>query len=301
VRRRQSRRSSIDIPNDWACRPHQEELWDYFNGKDGKETFHNKRAIVFAHRRWGKDSVAVNLMAVSAMLWPGNYAYLFPLQVQARNFDRRRGGNVMDLAFPREIRRRTDKNAMFIELISGSTVQLLGSDNYNALMGTNYVGIVFSEWALSDPESWAYLRPILTENQGWGLFVSTPRGKNHAYRMYEAALSEPDHWFTLVSTVDDTDVISNERLAIDHREWMKLYGEVQGDAFFRQEYFCEFDAPLLGAVYADALKYIEAEGRICPLKIEPGIPVHTAWDLGVGDSTAILDNFLSSDPGDFLG
>jgi phage terminase large subunit len=105
--------------------------------------------------------------------------------------------------------------------------------------------------------------------------------------MYEAALSEPDHCFALVSTVDDTDVMSNERLAIDHREWMKLYGEVQGDAFFRQEYFCEFDAPILGAVYADALKYIEAEGRICPLKIEPGIPVHTAWDLGVGDSTAI--------------
>ena len=65
----------------------------------------------------------------------------------------------MDLAFPPEIRRRTDKNAMFVELINGSTVQLLGSDNYNALMGTNYVGIVFSEWALSDPESWAYLRP----------------------------------------------------------------------------------------------------------------------------------------------
>jgi hypothetical protein len=105
--------------------------------------------------------------------------------------------------------------------------------------------------------------------------------------MYEAALSEPEHWFALVSTVDDTDVMSNERLAIDHREWMKLYGGVQGDAFFRQEYFCEFDAPILGAVYADALKDIEAEGRICPLKIEPGIPVHTAWDLGVSDSTAI--------------
>ena len=89
---------------------------------------------------------------------------------------------------------------------------------------------------LSDPESWAYLRPILTENQGWALFISTPRRKNHAHRMYEAALSEPEHWFALVSTVDDTDVISNERLAIDHREWMKLYGEVQGDAFFRQEY-----------------------------------------------------------------
>jgi hypothetical protein len=93
--------------------------------------------------------------------------------------------------------------------------------------------------------------------------------------------------FSQISTVDDTDVISNERLAIDHREWMKLYGEVQGDAYFKQEYFCEFDAPILGAVFSDALKHLEAEGRVCPLKIEPGVEVCTAWDLGIGDSTAI--------------
>jgi hypothetical protein len=63
-------------------------------------TFPRQTAIVFAHRRWGKDSVALNLMAMSATLWPGNYIYMFPLLVQARtalwtNFDRRRGGNVL--------------------------------------------------------------------------------------------------------------------------------------------------------------------------------------------------------------
>ena len=40
-------------------------------------------------------------------------------------------------------------------------------------------------------------------------------------------------------------------------------------------------------MYADALQHLEAEGRICPLKIEPSVPVHTGWDLGVSDSTAI--------------
>ena len=30
-----------------------------------------------------------------------------------------------------------------------------------------------------------------------------------------------------------------------------------------------------------------AEGRICPIKIETDVRVHTAWDLGVSDSTAI--------------
>ena len=32
---------------------------------------------------------------------------------------------------------------------------------------------------------------------------------------------------------------------------------------------------------------MESEGRICDVKIEPGVKVHTAWDLGVGDATAI--------------
>jgi phage terminase large subunit len=291
--RRRALRSAIEIPNQWARRHYQDALWRYFNGPPGKpESYHNKRALCFCHRRWGKDSTAVNLMAVSAMLWPGNYAYMFPTANQGRsalwdNFDIRRGANMMELAFPEEIRRRTNHQQMFIELRNGSTIQVVGSDNYNHLVGTNYFGIVFSEWALSDPESWAYMRPILTENQGWALFITTPRGKNHAHEMWLAAKSEPEHWYTELSTVDDSGIIPNERLEVDHREYAKLYGEIQGEAFFRQEFFCDFESPILGAVYADALRYLETEGRVCPLKVEPGIKVHTAWDLGYSDATAI--------------
>jgi hypothetical protein len=154
------------------------------------------------------------------------------------NWDQARGAKVMDLAFPEEIRRRTHNNQMFLQLNNGLTIQVLGSDNYNSLMGTNYFGIVFSEWALSDPESWAYLRPILSQNQGWALFITTPRGKNHAYDMLQAAKSEPS-WFTMLSTVADTDAIPIEQQATDLREYLKLYGEIQGRAFFRQEFFVD--------------------------------------------------------------
>ena len=157
------------------------------------------------------------------------------------------------------------QNQMFLKLVNGSTIQVLGSDNYNSLMGTNYFGLVFSEWALSDPESWAYLRPILSQNKGWALFITTPRGKNHAYDMLQAAKSEPN-WFTTLSTVADTDAIPIEQQATDLREYVKLYGQIQGQAFFRQEFFCDFDSPILGAVYADALGYLESEGRIKRLK-----------------------------------
>ena len=268
---RRPRRSNIEIPNQLTVKWYQVPLFEFFNGLPGtKPDFRNKRALVFAHRRWGKDICAINLVAVSAMLWPANYAYLFPLQTQARsalweNWDQVRGAKVMDLAFPEEIRRRTHNNQMFLKLVNGSTIQVLGSDNYNSLMGTNYFGLVFSEWALSDPESWAYLRPILSQNKGWALFITTPRGKNHAYDMLQAAKSEPN-WFTTLSTVADTDAIPIEQQATDLREYVKLYGQIQGQAFFRQEFFCDFDSPILGAVYADALGYLESEGRIKRLK-----------------------------------
>jgi hypothetical protein len=158
---RRPRRSNIEIPNQLTAKWYQVPLWEHFNGSPGTQPdFRNKRAFVFAHRRWGKDIIAINLMAMSAMLWPANYCYLFPLQTQARsalweNWDQARGAKVRDLALPEEIRRRTHNNQMFLQLTNGSTIQALGSDNYNSLMGTNYFGIVFSEWALSDSESWA--------------------------------------------------------------------------------------------------------------------------------------------------
>jgi hypothetical protein len=116
--------------------------------------------------------------------------------------------------------------------------------------------------------------------------IHKPRGKNHAHRMLEIARTEP-HWFWQVSTVNDTGMIPNERLLVEEREIVKQYGQFQGQANFQQEFFCSFESPILGAVYADALQHLEAEGWICLLKIETSMPVHTGWDLGVSDSTAV--------------
>jgi phage terminase large subunit len=107
----------------------------------------------------------------------------------------------------------------------------------------------------------------LVENGGWALFITTQRGKNHAHRMLEIARTEP-HWFWQISTVDDSGIIPNERLLVEEREIVKQYGEIQGTAYFQQEFFCSFESPILGAVYADALQspgsggsYLSAEGR----------------------------------------
>lgn len=251
-----------------------------------------KRAVEIAHRRWGKDDVALHRAAVAAFERPGALWHLLPEAANARKaiwdaVNPRTGKRRIDDAFPAalvESRRETD---MFIRFKSGSTWQVVGSDNYNSLMGTPPVGITFSEYALADPQAWAYMRPILEENGGWALFITTPRGRNHAHNMLELAKSEPS-WFGETITARDSPVFTEEQLQRIHREMIAEYGEDDGDALFSQEYLCSFDAPLVGAFYAKLMSDADAHGRIISdVPYEPMYPVETAWDLGYSDDTTI--------------
>jgi hypothetical protein len=48
-----------------------------------------------------------------------------------------------------------------------------------------------------------------------------------------------------------------------------------------------FEAAIRGAFYAEEMRVMLAEGRICEIEIDPDVLMYTAWDLGVSDSTAI--------------
>lgn len=192
----------------------------------------------------------------------------------------------IDQAFPLEYRRRTREQDMFIELMNGATWQVLGSDNYNSIVGSPPVGVTFSEYALADPNAWAYIRPILAENSGWALFISTPRGRNHFQRLCAMAKLDP-LWHSDLLTVRDTGVISPAILAQERRELAAERGDDEADNIINQEYYCDFDAAIPGSYYGRAIAKLEKEGRICDLPYNPQHPVVTWWDLGVGDPTAI--------------
>ena len=56
---------------------------------------------------------------------------------------------------------------------------------------------------------------------------------------------------------------------------------------YAQEYECSFEASVRGAIFAREFQFLRDNGRIKDLPWEPSLPVNTAWDLGMGDSTAI--------------
>ena len=196
------------------------------------------------------------------------------------------GKKRIDEAFPKSLRATTREQEMFIKFKNGSTWQALGSDNYESGIGSSPVGIVFSEWAQSNPSSRGYLRPILTENDGWEIYISTPRGKNHCWTTYNAA-KKNDGQFAELLTVADTGVLTAEQLKIELREYTDTYGDDLGNALYNQEYFCSFEAAILGAFYASEFAKIDKENRIGRVNHDSDYPVHTAWDIGRTDDTAI--------------
>ena len=246
---------------------------------------------IIAHRRWGKDEIALFGTMVKATQRVGNYWHMLPLQTQVRKaiwnaVNPRTGKRRIDEAFPESTRANTQEHEMMIRFKNGSTWQCLGSDGYSGAIGSSPAGIVYSEWSQSNPSSLSYLDPILVENDGWKLFITTPRGKNHAYKTFQTAKKDPDAFAQLI-TVEDTGIFTQEQLDKAKQGYINLHGEDAGTAVFDQEYYCSFDAAILGAYYGSEFKKIDEDGRICKVPWQKGYKVYTAWDIGRTDDTAI--------------
>ena len=198
-----------------------------------------KRACWVVHRRGGKDKTAVNFTSSAMFDRVGTYYHCLPTYNQGRKViwdGRDKDGLKFTDHFPAKLRKSTNNTEMKIEMINGSIWQIVGADNYDAVVGANPIGIVFSEWAISDkyPDAWNYFRPMLAENGGWAVFIYTPRGRNHGFSLYQMALNNPD-WFCQVLTVDDTGAISPADIEAERQAGMS-------PDMINQEFYCSFVA-----------------------------------------------------------
>lgn len=281
--------TKIQLPNGWRPRPYQLRSWTAWERGA-------LRQLLVWHRRAGKDDVALHKAAVASHMRIGNYWHMLPEYAQARKaiwnaVNPHTGKRRIDEAFPHELRANTNDNEMFIRFKNGSTWQVVGSDRYDSLVGTAPIGVVSSEFALADPRAWGFLAPILNENGGWADFITTPRGKNHVYGLLQMAKKRmregDDTWFAEVLPVSKTGAVSQERIEDDRETYISLYGKDVADGLIQQEYYCSFDEPILGAYWGKDLARADQEGRVTELWPSADVPVHTAWDLGIGDATAI--------------
>jgi phage terminase large subunit len=274
---------NVSLPNDFTPRPYQERLMRYFD-------LGGKRAVWIVHRRGGKDLTALHQTCKMMHMRQGVYWHVFPSFAQARKAlwegFTKDGKRIMENVFPGflepkrkgSIVKRKDEQQMMIELKCGSVWRLIGSDRIE-LVGAGPVGLVFSEFALSNPKAWNMIRPMLRENEGWAMFITTPRGKNHAKDLYDTAVKDPT-WFCELQTLYDTRAYDPDSTIEEER--------VAGmpEALIKQEYLCDWSAALVGSVYGDLLDVATRSGAAEAFDHDYG-NVFTTWDLGMTDDTAI--------------
>lgn len=273
----------IRLPNGWSPRPYQQAAWNYLE-RGGKH------AELVWHRRAGKDELCLHRTAVAAFERPASYWHMLPEYAQARKaiwaaVNPHTGKRRIDEAFPPELRRSTRDQEMQIELVNGSSWQVVGSDRFDSLVGAAPAGIVYSEWPLANPNARAYFRPILAENNGWQIFNGTPRGRNHALTTLRAAEKDKNA-FAQVLDATETGVFTSKQLDIELAAYLADFGEEYGRAKFEQEYLCSFDAANLGAILARQIGIAERNGRISDdVEFDPdGQPIEISADIGRKDS-----------------
>jgi phage terminase large subunit len=274
--------------NKYVPRPYQLPFCKAIVSEGGK--YH--KLLIVNPRRSGKDYAFWNLTIRAALTWKkGLYLYCLPTFSQARSViwegmasgtKDSEGKKFIDLIPPQLIEKVRD-NVMTINLVGGSVIRLIGSDNYDrSIVGSNAVWIIFSEYAQCDENAYKLAAsPIIKENGGVVAMISTPRGQNHMYELFEIAQNSPD-WFTQLLTVEDT-----QHLSIEEIKKEIISGEISEDMAL-QEYYCSFRFGQEGSYYAKYLDKMKLDGRIGHVPWEPYHRVHTSWDLGIKDPTCII-------------
>lgn len=272
------------LPHNFTPRHYQKELFQAFFVE------RCKRFLLVWHRRAGKDVICINLVLAAAFQRVGNYYYIFPELAQARR-DIWEGIDAKGRPFldciPNHLILKKDSKEMTIKFINGAILRFCGSNRLDSLMGSNPVGIVFSEYSLQKPDVWDLMRPILTEkdNNGWALFQYTPRGMNHGYDLYNAVHANKE-WYVDLKDVEHTKrndgdpVVTLEMIESERQAGMC-------EEMIQQEFYCSFTAAVKGAYFAKSLSAAREDGRICNFGIDTSIQVETYWDLGLEDKTAI--------------
>lgn len=160
------------------------------------------------------------------------------------------------------------------------TIYLLGAENPDSLAGLYLDGVILDEYSLMNPNIWTLIiRPALADRKGWAMFIGTPRGANHFFDLYMFAKAHPETWYTTLMTVEDTGAIDKEEL--------ELLKQEMSEEQYNQEMMCSFSAAITGAYYGNYIAQAEKDSRITAVSYDLHVPVETAWDLGIGDATAI--------------
>ena len=185
-------------------------------------------------RQQGKTWAAVASLCTAALAKPGTkYAYVAPTLVMAKQIAWALFRHQLDPIPQVEYR----DSELKITLLNGSTIQLFSGEKHDAIRGQNFHGMVCDEIAMFPREAWGgSIRPTLQAHRGWCLFISTPRGHDLFYELYNRG-ADPDYddWGSITITIDDTPLYDDKEKVAIRRDALVV-------SEYAREQLCSFEA-----------------------------------------------------------
>lgn len=239
--------------------------------------------VLVMHRRFGKTVWAVNHLIKTALTCPlprPRVAFVAPTFTQAKriawDYVKYYAGVIPNVTF--------NETELRVDFPNGGRLMLLSAENPDSLRGIYLDMCIFDEFGMQNPRVWnEVVRPALSDRQGGAVFLGTPAGHNHFFDLLEQAKSEvgegSEDWYFNVVKASESGLVKQEEL--DAARSMMTPEQ------YEQEFECSFTASIIGAYYGKLLEKADEDSRITTVPYDPAYPVHTAWDLGINDSTAI--------------
>jgi phage terminase large subunit len=241
-------------------------------------------SLTVAHRRAGKTVARINRIiraAIECRRDQPRYGYLAPTYVQAKDIAWLYVKTYTAPLIPLGLKVNETELSVVLPH-NGAIIRLYGAENYDRLRGLYFDGLAIDE--AQDVPSVALTQvilPALSDRNGWLDASGTPKGRaGLLYKLYLDAQANPDEWFLQVLKASQTGILEADQLAMLRRTMPANE--------YEQEMECSFNAAITGAYYSKELDAAEADGRVTDVPYDPLMQVHTAWDLGISDSMAIV-------------
>ena len=231
-----------------------------------------------AHRRAGKTVACVNEIITRAIYSKKKrprYAYIAPLRTQAEKIA---WEYLKEYTRGLEKKKPSETDLTVIMKHNDAEICIFGADNPDAFRGQYFDGVILDEYGDMHPSVWGKnLLPTLADRRGWAVFIGTPKGKNHFWKIFNDAAAKSEDWFRYILKASESGILSDDELALQRSEMT--------EDEYNQEYECSFDAAIYGAYYATLLA--KHENQVSSLvEYEPDFPVDVWTDLGYTDSSA---------------
>ena len=224
--------------------------------------------VLSCHRRFGKTHLSINEIIDKGYkcAHPNpQYAYLAPNYGQAKRVAwdvvKQYTKNLPGVTY-----NETELKCEFSRGSDRVRILLLGAENPDSLRGIYLDGVVLDEYASMNATIWSeVIRPALLDRLGWAIFISTPKGLNNFYEVYQAALKDAN-WYAATFRASETGIIPISEL--------EMARATMSESEYSQEFECSWSAALVGAYYGKEIEQAEKDGRITSVPFDPALGVH---------------------------